>query len=72
MFNILKERFIRYSEGKRVICAEIAADTAADLPAAASIPGCILDLGSIGWVIGDGTFYGLNSEGEWICQTEVE
>ena len=72
MFVILKEKFIRYENGKRLICAEIAADTVSDLPGAASIAGCTLDMGSIGWVIGTGRLYGLNSQGEWICQTEEE
>jgi len=72
MYVILSESFVRYENGKKLIRAEIAADTAADLPAVNSITGCKLAMGSVGWVIGDGLFYGLNSSGEWVCQTEAE
>lgn len=72
MKAILTEKFIRYQNGKAVIRAEIAADLFSDLPDNGQIGGCVLDMGSIAWVISTGKLYGLSSTGQWICQTEGE
>lgn len=47
---------------------DIDVDTADELPAVDAFPKKIIGMGSIGWVINDGDFYGLNSSGEWIKQ----
>ena len=50
------------------IRADIMVDTAAELPAADSIPNIHLTMGSIAWVIGEGAFYGLKGN-TWINQS---
>lgn len=62
---INNERFIRYSEGKAVIVANIGMDTNADLPDADAYDGRILDKGSVAHDIENGDYYCLNSLGIW-------
>ena len=52
-------------EGDNVEIMEINVDSVADLPAKDYFPGRIIGQGSVAWCINDGTFYGMNSEGEW-------
>ncbi len=68
MRTIISETFLRYENGKALVRAEIAADTAADLPAADAFPGSLLSMGSIAWVIAAGEFYALTSSGRWVYQ----
>ncbi|MCQ2490387.1 MAG: hypothetical protein MJ079_02200 [Ruminococcus sp.] len=62
---INNERFIRYSEGKAVIVANIGMDTTADLPEADAFEGRILDKGSVAHDVDTGDYYCLNSLGVW-------
>lgn len=68
---VRKSEFIKYVDDFSDIAIErmdIDVDTADELPAVDAIPGKIIGMGSIGWAINDGDFYGLNSDGEWIKQ----
>ena len=69
MISIIKQKFIRFDNGKSVVLAEICVDTAEELPNADGITGRLLVQGSLAWDISTGDFYGLNSSGEWINQT---
>ena len=44
---------------------ELRCDSAADIPV--TPPAC-WEMGSIAWDIGNGVFYGLNSDREWVSQ----
>ncbi len=51
--------------GVMVDTVTVVCDTVKDLPKAQAS----WDMGSIAWILDTGDFYGLNSSGEWICQT---
>lgn len=72
MYKIIKSTFVEFKEIEdekvNVIRAEIICDSASDLPAADSIDGMELSVGSIAWAIDTGAFYGLSSEGTWYNQ----
>ena len=69
MYKITESKFIRFVEsGGRelsLIQADIFCDTSDDLPDADAVENCILDIGSIAYIINAGELYVLNSEGEW-------
>ncbi len=48
-----------------LVRAEMFCDTSADLPSVDDIDGCLLDMGSIAYIIDTGDVYVLNSEGAW-------
>lgn len=71
MYRIInKDRwFVRFTEIDNekinVVRAEMVCDSVEDLPAADDISGCILDMGSIAYIIATGDIYVINSSGEW-------
>lgn len=69
MLKIKKKDFIRFVEveGRNLslVRAEMFCDTASDLPAVDAIQNCILDMGSIAYIIDIGDVYVLNSEETW-------
>ena len=73
MKTLMRSEFIRYRETAEevisVMRADIACDTAADIPAYNSISGIELDMGSLAWDISSGELSGLNSSHQWIKQT---
>ena len=63
MIQIISER--KLSQGS---LAEIAIDSAADLPSDGKLYGRTLLLGSIAWDVSTGDFYALDSSAQWKLQ----
>ena len=72
MYQIRKERFVRFKKSGdmtiSLIKADIECDTAADIPAYNAVPERELDMGSIAWDISTGDFYALGSDHSWYKQ----
>ena len=65
---IIKEQLLAMDNGKAVCRAELAVDTAAELPSPAQTTDRVFAAGSLAWVISTGGIYGLDSQGSWILQ----
>ncbi|MCR5707920.1 MAG: hypothetical protein K6G82_06570 [Ruminococcus sp.] len=62
---IISEKFIRYSDGKAIVLANIGMDSTADLPETNAFEGRLLEKGSVAHDIDTGDCYCLNSSGVW-------
>ena len=60
---IISEKFIRYSDGKAIVLANIGMDSTADLPETNAFEGRLLEKGSVAHDIDTGDCYCLNSSG---------
>ena len=72
MIKIIVERSYYTGEevsGKGVLCAELIADTAAELTGVTEVGGNVLDFGSIAHAVDDAQILRLDSSGDWIIQT---
>lgn len=72
---ITDDKFIEWQEGHRVIVGELRCSEVDELPEKNEdgdvlCQGNILAEGSIARVIQDGTFYELDSNGDWYCEGE--
>lgn len=72
--TVRSTEFVKYENNKNYVRYEFDVDAASELAGLSDAineidSNTVIAQGSIAWVIGDGEFYGMNSEGQWINQT---